>query len=76
MSKKNTSKALNTSLSYAAIGVDLAKADCAVAAVPCSDDELGLIDRMGEYKAEREDRYVARIDTFYPSAKNVLALRP
>ena len=28
------------------IGLDLAKADCAVAAVPCADDELGLIDRM------------------------------
>ena len=44
MSKKNTRNALDTSLSYAVIG--LAKADCAVAAVPCSDDELGLIDRM------------------------------
>ncbi len=46
MSKKNTRNALDTSLSYAVIGLDLAKADCAVAAVPCSDDELGLIDRM------------------------------
>ena len=44
MSKKNTRNALDTSLSYAVIGLDLAKADCAVAAVPCSDDELGLID--------------------------------
>ena len=46
MSKKNTRNALDTLLSYAVIGLDLAKADCAVAAVPCSDDELGLIDRM------------------------------
>ena len=46
MSKKNTRNALDTSLSYAVIGLDLAKADCAVAAVPRSDDELGLIDRM------------------------------
>ena len=46
MSKKNTRNALDTSLSYAVIGLDLAKADCAVAAVPCSDDDLGLIDRM------------------------------
>ena len=46
MSKKNTRNALDTSLSYAVIGLDPAKADCAVAAVPCSDDELGLIDRM------------------------------
>ena len=46
MSKKNTRNALDTSLSYAVIGLDLAKADCAVAAVPCSDDERGLIDRM------------------------------
>lgn len=46
MSKKNTRNALDTSLSYAVIGLDLAKADCAVAAVPCADDELGLIDRM------------------------------
>ena len=44
---KNTRNALDAaSLSYAVIGLDLAKADCAVAALPCSDDELGLIDRM------------------------------
>ena len=29
MSKKNTRNALDTSLSYAVIGLDLAKADCA-----------------------------------------------
>ena len=46
MSKKNTLVALDPSISYAVIGLDLAKADVAVAAVPCSDDEIGLIDRM------------------------------
>lgn len=46
MSKKNTRRSLDTSISYAVIGLDLAKADAAVAAVPCSNDEMGLIDRM------------------------------
>ena len=43
--KEEYTQCADTSLSYAVIGLDLAKADCAVAAVPCSD-ELGLIDRM------------------------------
>ena len=44
--KKEYSRSAGSSISYAVIGLDLAKADVAVAAVPCSDDEIGLIDRM------------------------------
>ena len=60
MSKKNTRNALDTSLSYAVIGLDPAKADCAVAAVTCSDDELGLIDRM-DYESLFEQAYFFRV---------------
>ena len=64
MSKKNTRNALDTSLSYAVIGLDLAKADCAVAAVPCSDDDLGLIDRM-DYESLFEPLKSSKAPTNY-----------
>lgn len=72
MSKKNTRNALDTSLSYAVIGLDLAKADCAVAAVPCSDDELGLIDRM-DYESlfEQAEKLEPTLFAMEPAAATV-----
>ena len=46
MTRKNTLKSLPTDTEFRVVGLDLAKSDVSVAAIPVDDNTPSLVDRM------------------------------